>query len=47
MQYLRLWIALALVIVGSFVVLGSVGVRAVTQAPPTAAGRQCGWAGAL
>ena len=34
MQYLRLWIALALVIVGSFVVLGSVGVRAVTQAPP-------------
>jgi nitric oxide reductase subunit B len=34
MQYVRLWIALALVIAGSFVVLGSVGVRAVTQAPP-------------
>ena len=34
MQYTRLWIALVLVIVGSFAVLGGVGVRAVTQVPP-------------
>jgi nitric oxide reductase subunit B len=34
MQYTRLWIALVLVITGSFAVLGGVGVRAVTQAPP-------------
>jgi nitric oxide reductase subunit B len=34
MQYRRLWIALVLVMVGSFAVLGGVGIRAVTQAPP-------------
>jgi nitric oxide reductase subunit B len=34
MQYRRLWIALVLVIVGSFAVLGGIGVRALTQAPP-------------
>src|SRR5262245_16694363 len=34
MQYTRLWIALAVVIIGSFAVLGGVGIRAVRQAPP-------------
>ena len=34
MQYTRLWIALAVVIIGSFAVLGGVGMWAVTQAPP-------------
>jgi nitric oxide reductase subunit B len=34
MQYTRLWIALAVVIIGSFAVLGGVGMRAVRQAPP-------------
>ena len=33
MQHTRLWIVLILVIVGSFAVLGGVGVRAITQAP--------------
>jgi nitric oxide reductase large subunit len=34
MQYTRLWIALAVVIIGSFAVLGGVGMRAIRQAPP-------------
>jgi nitric oxide reductase subunit B len=34
MQYKRLWTALAIVIVGSFAVLGGVGYNALTNAPP-------------
>ncbi|MFB3815166.1 MAG: nitric-oxide reductase large subunit [Terriglobales bacterium] len=34
MQYKRLWIALALVIIGSFAVLGGVGYKAINAAPP-------------
>jgi nitric oxide reductase subunit B len=33
-QYKRLWIALAVVVLGSFVVLGSVGVHITSNAPP-------------
>src|SRR5678816_3789194 len=34
MQYKRLWTALAIVIAGSFAVLGSVGYKALNNAPP-------------
>ncbi|HEY0564023.1 MAG TPA: cbb3-type cytochrome c oxidase subunit I, partial [Terriglobales bacterium] len=36
MNYRRLWIALAIVIVGSFAVLGGVGRNMISQAPPIA-----------
>jgi nitric oxide reductase subunit B len=36
MSYKRLWIALAIVILGSFAVLGGVGRRMISQAPPIA-----------
>src|SRR4051812_37197010 len=34
MSYKRYWVALAIVIVGSFVVLGSVGRKMISEAPP-------------
>jgi nitric oxide reductase subunit B len=34
MSYKRYWVALAIVLVGSFVVLGSVGRKMISQAPP-------------
>jgi nitric oxide reductase subunit B len=34
MTYKRYWLALAVVIIGSFAVLGSVGRKMITQAPP-------------
>ena len=34
MSYRRLWIALAVVIIGSFAVLGGVGVQMINNAPP-------------
>ncbi len=34
MSYKRLWIALAVVIIGSFAVLGGVGVQMLSNAPP-------------
>lgn len=34
MEYRRLWIALAVVIIGSFIVLGGVGKQMIDQAPP-------------
>ncbi|HEX8746593.1 MAG TPA: nitric-oxide reductase large subunit [Pyrinomonadaceae bacterium] len=34
MSYKRLWIALAIVIIGSFAVLGGVGVQMISSAPP-------------
>jgi nitric oxide reductase subunit B len=34
MKYRKYWIALAIVILGSFAVLGGVGYRAISQAPP-------------
>jgi nitric oxide reductase subunit B len=34
MSYKRLWIALAIVIIGSFAVLGGVGVQMISNAPP-------------
>ena len=36
MSYKRYWIALAIVIIGSFAVLGGVGRQMISQAPPLA-----------
>ena len=34
MSYKRYWVALAIVIIGSFAVLGGVGRKMISQAPP-------------
>jgi nitric oxide reductase subunit B len=34
MSYRRYWVALAVVLVGSFAVLGGVGRKMISQAPP-------------
>ena len=34
MSYKRYWVALAIVIIGSFIVLGGVGRKMISQAPP-------------
>ena len=34
MSYKRYWVALAIVIVGSFAVLGTIGRKMISQAPP-------------